>query len=194
MTKGEYKRAIATGEVQLSFREHVEHFDVIYILLFFDVLLGMYAAGLLFSNDQHKLGVILFFMVFSTIIGLLYWRQNSRLKLKSISTTLSKEEQRTIVERLGEEQKWLPYYLGDNAFKARAHDVYSASSGEQVTVLFGKNKIYINSMCDLHFKASWISWGRNRKHMRLLLNRITEASLQKQENQAPILDKITLST
>lgn len=84
-----------------------------------------------------------------------------------------------IIEEVGKELKWVPNSRNEYVFKARTFPgFFSGSWGEQITILFGKNEIYINSICDLQKQGSVVSMGRNRKNMRLLLNRIREASPQ----------------
>ena len=53
---------------------------------------------------------------------------------------------------------------------------YTGSWGEQITVILDNDKVMINSICDLDKKTSVVSFGRNRKNMKRLIEEVENAS------------------
>lgn len=55
--------------------------------------------------------------------------------------------------------------------------LWSGSWGEQITILFYKNRVLVNSICDLEKQNSVASYGRNKENMAKLIEEIKKANL-----------------
>jgi hypothetical protein len=125
-------------------------------------------------QGTHKI----LFMVIPIILGLLFYRlQRNRLKFKSISTQLTREELDSVVEKVANELKWIPYVMDKKVIIAKTHpSFFSGSWGEQITILFDKNRVLVNSICDPDKRSSVVSMGRNKQNMSRLIEEIKKAS------------------
>lgn len=54
---------------------------------------------------------------------------------------------------------------------------FSGSWGEQITVLFYQDSVFVNSICDPNKRSSVISWGRNSENEDTLIDKINEAEI-----------------
>jgi hypothetical protein len=82
-----------------------------------------------------------------------------------------------IIELTGEELKWRPHYIDDQAVVAKTSpEFWSGSWGEQITILFDNGEILVNSICDPDSRSSVFSNGRNTENINLLVERVKAAS------------------
>ena len=117
-------------------------------------------------------------MIIPAILGILFYRlQKRRLKFKSIDTKLTRDELGPIIEKVAKELEWTPFVNNKKIIIAKTHpSFFSGSWGEQITILFDKNRILVNSICDPDKRSSVVSMGRNKKNMNRLIKEITKAS------------------
>jgi hypothetical protein len=175
-----YNRSIKTQELQLiSSTDKIMHFSIVGYLLFLPViLLSMHLLsqirGLATSFHEGEIWLITISLVLSAAAYLL---QKRRLKFKVIKTTLNKEKLKEVITQVAKELEW-----EKGAFSAKTYTTktnpkfFSGSWGEQITVLFNNDTVFINSICDLKKKPSIASWGRNNKNEDTLMQRINEAN------------------
>jgi hypothetical protein len=105
---------------------------------------------------------------------LIYLLQKRRLKFKIITTTLSHPEILKIIGQVSKDLDWIPDTHSANTYIATTNPgFFSGSWGEQITILFDGNQIFINSVCNPEDRPSLVSFGRNRNNMKTLLTRIT---------------------
>ena len=178
MTKEQIKKSIETGELDLKFTDKFTHYGIVGFLLIIPATLLMYTLFIGIPK-QPRVELILFVLV-PTLLALLFYKlQKKRLEFESVNTTLTREEVAEIIKEVGEELNWHPFLNKDKIYIAKTYPgLLSGSWGEQITVLFGRNRVFINSICDPDKNSSVVSFGRNRKNMNALLNKIEGASRQ----------------
>ena len=120
----------------------------------------------------------IWFMIIPILIGILFYRiQRNRLKFKSITTNLTREELDAIIEKVALELEWHPYLIKEKFIVAKTHPGFSSGSwGEQITIIFDENLVLVNSVCDPDKKSSVVSMGRNRQNEKKLLEEIKKAT------------------
>ena len=90
---------------------------------------------------------------------------------------MTREELDPIFEKVAKELEWTLYVNNKKMIIAKTHpSFFSGSWGEQITILFDKNRVLVNSICDLEKRSSVVSMGRNKKNMNRLIDEITKAS------------------
>jgi hypothetical protein len=90
---------------------------------------------------------------------------------------LTREELDSVVEKVANELKWIPYVMDKKVIIAKTHpSFFSGSWGEQITILFDKNRVLVNSICDPDKRSSVVSMGRNKQNMSRLIEEIKKAS------------------
>lgn len=179
MTDEQIKYSIQTERLKLSISDKFSHYGIVG---FFFIMPAM--GAFLYLKDYFdgtiktlEAGKILF-MIIPLILGILFYLlQRKRLNLKFIETNLNREDIDKIIENVSLKLKWHPSVSNENIIIAKTTpSFFSGSWGEQITILFDKNRILINSICDLEQKSSVVSFGRNKKNVNTLLEAIKKAS------------------
>jgi hypothetical protein len=179
MTEAQFQKSIERGELQLSTVGKFNHWSPIFFLLLVPVVILISIAVSIISQhsfhiSQAELRIIIIPSVLSLLI---YLVQKRRLKFKIITTTLSQPEILKIIKQVSKDLNWIPGTHSANTFIATTNPgFFSGSWGEQITILFDGNQIFVNSVCNPQDRPSLASFGRNRNNMKTLLNRITEAN------------------
>lgn len=181
MTQEEYYKSIETGKLQLSRKDWLTHFGVAGFLFFIPLMLFSIHLFKFFEGNPFSFrdGEVYLLLV-PIIIGFLFLLlQRGRLKFKVLTTTLSQKELTEYIERLCKEWDWKPYFHNKNVFIAKTKRG-GGSWGEQVTILYNGNEVWVNSICDPDKKGSLVSFGRNRQNVQAVAdlientNRLTE--------------------
>jgi len=183
MTQEQYNKSIETGELQLNCKDMLTHFGVVGFLFFMPLmLLSIHLFQYFKGNPSSLRGDEFYILIIPIIIGFLFFLlQKSRLKLKVLTATLSQKELTSYIEQLCQEWDWKPYFHNKNIFIAKTK-MGGGSWGEQVTILFNGNQVWVNSICDPDKKGSLVSFGRNRENVQAVVdlientNRLTKKS------------------
>lgn len=179
MTNEQIKYSIETGEMKIGNWDKFTHYGIVGFLFIFP------AMFIFFHLKDHFQGTSrpfregeVWFMIIPAILGILFYRlQKRRLKFKSIDTKLTRDELDPIIEKVTKELEWTPFVNNKKIIIAKTHpSFFSGSWGEQITILFDKNRILVNSICDPDKRSSVVSMGRNKKNMNRLIKEITKAS------------------
>jgi hypothetical protein len=170
-----------TGRIKLSFWDSLTHYFIVLFLLLplifisFDwikyIITGHY-NGVRTLNEMFLVNIP--FMILAVVF---YFIQYKRLNFKTVRTRLSHDLIQDAIDSTAKELDWKPfintkYYKVFKTFPKW----YTGSWGEQITVLLDNDKVMINSICDPDKRASVVSVGRNRANMRLLIDKIKNAS------------------
>lgn len=179
MTNEQIQYSIETGELKLGNWDKFTHYGIVGFLFIIPAMI------IFFHTKDYFLGISrpfreveIWFMIIPSILGLLFYRlQKNRLKFKHIETKLTREEIDPIIEKVVNELEWTPYLINEKIIIAKTHpSFFSGSWGEQVTILFDKNRILVNSICDPDKPSSVVSFGRNKKNMDRLIEEIKKAN------------------
>jgi hypothetical protein len=105
---------------------------------------------------------------------ILFLIQYSRLRLTTIKTTISEDELKNIITQLAINNDWKIRISNNQMIQASVKGLFNdlAFVGEMVTVLFAKDQILINSICDPNEAPNLISFGKNKRHKKLIINTI----------------------
>lgn len=170
-----------TGRLKLSFIGYSTHYLIV-LFLFIPMILVLFDLFKLYilesyngvRTPQEMLEVSLPF----AIIGILFFFiQYKRLRFKIIKTELSREKLQEIILKTAEELEWSPVLNNHDLIVKRTNPKWwTGSWGEQITIIFDKDRILINSICDPDKKASVVSVGRNKKNENRLIENIKIAS------------------
>lgn len=179
MTNEQIKYSIETSEMKLGNWDKFTHYEIVGFLFFIPAMFMFLHLKDYFQGTPRPFreGEI-WFMIIPSILGLLFYRlQKNRLKFKSIDTNLTREEIDPIIERVANELEWTPYVINEKIIIAKTRpSFFSGSWGEQITILFDKNRILVNSICDPDKRSSVVSMGRNKRNMNRLIEEITKNS------------------
>lgn len=181
MTDEQIKYSLHTGELKISNRDKFSHYGIVGFLFiipttFLFLFTKDYFQG---TAKSIKEGEIWFIIIPSILAFLFYKIQKKRLKLISIETNLTRGELDIMIENVAKKLEWHPYFIDERVFIAKTFPSFlSGSWGEQITILFDKNRILINSICDPDKNSSMISMGRNKKNINNLILEIKKASFK----------------
>lgn len=174
MSPEQVRKSIETGELQLSAWEKFTHYGILYFLFSIPGFVLLFHFIDLFNEKpfRHIEGEVLLLLIPSTLGAFAYYIQKRRLRFRSVTTSLTREELDQIIENIARELEWLPFVVRKDLVIAKTRpSFFSGSWGEQITIIFHGNTVLINSICDPDQRSSISSMGRNRKNM----NRFIEA-------------------
>jgi hypothetical protein len=121
---------------------------------------------MLIGTSPFTLAAILFFFI-----------QKDRLKFKTVEINLSNEKVKEIIENTSKELEWNLEIINDKIIIAKTNPKWwTGSWGEQITIIFDKSRLMINSICDPDKKSSVVSMGRNKKNVNTFIKNIKTAS------------------
>jgi hypothetical protein len=101
---------------------------------------------------------------------LLYIRRERELKLIRVDTDRSRAEVTSAIVELARNNNWEVRNKTKKYMVLKSHPgFWSGSWGEQMTILFDKDKVWVNSICDPEKQASIVSMGRNRQNVTALI-------------------------
>lgn len=181
MTEEIYEKSIETGELQLvGFSDTLSHFGIVFFCLFMPLTIFSLHLIDFFQGRRTSFKEGEFWIVFApSIVALIfYWIQKRRLKFRIVQTDLKRDQLLKIINDVAKELKWKKISSNIKVYKARTDpSFFSGSWGEQITILFYEENVFVNSICDLDKRSSVISWGRNRENEKTLIDRINEAKI-----------------
>ncbi|CAL2103718.1 conserved protein of unknown function [Tenacibaculum sp. 190130A14a] len=175
MTNEKIKYGLKNKKLALSFWEKFSHYEIVFALFIMPLITVFMYLKDFFSNtlEPVKPGIIWISITFSVIGVLFIFIQKNRLKLKQVTTSLDKSELEKIIENVAKDLEWHLYFSNSKAIVAKTHPNFlSGSWGEQITILFSHNKVYVNSICDPNKHSSVVSFGRNRRNEVTLIRTI----------------------
>lgn len=177
MTTDVYNKSIETGELQLGFWEKITHFSIVGFMLFIPSGIIFIHLFKFFSGESSpfQIGEIPIILVPLILAFIFYWTQKQRLKFRIVKSKLNKNQLNEIVLEVAKSLEWKFISKSANAYIAITKPgFFSGSWGEQITILFHENCVYVNSICDPNEKTSVVSWGRNKDNEQTLINKINE--------------------
>ncbi|MCA6361912.1 MAG: hypothetical protein IM638_02680 [Bacteroidetes bacterium] len=179
ITRIQIRESIIKKELVLDWWGKLNHFSPAIFILIIGLIFLFFVLKELIINGSVKE------IVFRIVIGCfwiavsvyIYCLQKRRLKLIEVDVDLSMEEKDMIIQNVAQELEWLPVLIDNNVIICKTYPgVLSGSWGEQITILFEGNKIFINSICDPDKQMSLTSRGRNRKNVNRLLEELQKVS------------------
>ena len=179
MKKELIKKSLETGELHLTFWQREGHYGlVIYLLIIPTIFLFFFIKDVINDNfERAKPEFLVIGLIACGLSFVIYRLQKKRLKFVTIETKLDRDQLTQIIELTGEELKWRPHFIDDQVIIAKTFPgFWSGSWGEQITIIFDKGKIFVNSICDPDSRSSVFSNGRNTKNINLLVERVKAAS------------------
>lgn len=175
MTNEIIKKSIARNELELRFWDKISHFGIVIYFLIIPACVVFYNIKDVLNRNQQPAqeGEIFFFIIPILLSILFYLLQKKRLKFKTVDIKLNSDEIFKVFEETAIELDWTINKVGKAYLTASTNPkIYSGSWGEQITIIFTDNKIFINSICDLKKKTSLVSMGRNKKNVETFINNI----------------------
>lgn len=179
--------SIASGRLHLTLQQKITHYFPISIGFIFPIVCIVLLLKAYFKNEPFPQRMQNpWIWVISIILAIvIYWIQHKRLKLKTIETSLNHEDSLMIARSAVEKLNWNTKINNKRVIIAKTFNGLLAGSwGEQITIIFDGNKIYINSICDPDKKSSLASFGNNKKNVTALLHEIKKIAREKGYSQS----------
>lgn len=178
MTKEQIDLSLKENKLQLSLSDKLSHFAIVGFFLFIFFLLGFYSVKSIVTGKFSVLTELPALLIPLSLALLFYRIQSNRLLLREIPVNVARVEIAEKICKLGKEYSWEIIQSNTNCIIAKTHPSFTSGSwGEQITVLFKKDGILVNSICDPDKKISLVSMGRNKMNVEAIAN-----ALQKETN------------
>ena len=128
---------------------------------------------------QGKSDLTLLIIIPMPLVAFLYWFQNRSLRYQRIHTTHSAEENFHSVVSLAHRENWKIKTKRTSEFiQAKVQGFPKTLSwGEQVSVQFDGNDVYVNSICDPDERSSISSFGQNTENVESVVKAISASVL-----------------
>lgn len=182
MEKEIYDKSVQTRELQLvGFGPNLSHFGLVGFLLIPPVTLLLlhiidYFQSIPITFREEEIWFIIIPPILATIVFLI---QKRRLRFRVIQTKLNHIQLKKILVQVGKELRWIVISSSKDSCVATTNPgFFSGSWGEQITILFYQDYVFINSICDPSKHPSVVSWGRNNRHEETFIERIKEEEYQ----------------
>ena len=170
-----------TKRLKLTFFEALAHYLSIIIFFGFAFIpLWTLSKKTYTEGGWTEEGLIIFSLIFLLLAILLFFVQYRRLKFKEFNVTFTDKQFKEAVDRTVNELKWLIEQNNENFLRAyRPFNNWSASWGEKITIIKGKDRLLMNSICD----PEVISWGWNRRNIKTFLKNLSDVLENKEEKE-----------
>jgi hypothetical protein len=176
MTPAAIKQSLESGKLALSGWEWFTHFEPAFALAFIASLMPAFSVydlltvGEIVLPDSVPKVFFVATVIPATAAVLLYTYRQRELILTRIDTDRSRQEITTAIVELAGKNDWEVRNKTKRYMVLRTHPrFWSGSWGERMTVLFEKDKVWVNSICDPEKQASVVSMGRNRQNVAALI-------------------------
>jgi hypothetical protein len=162
-----------TKRLKLTFFQALTHYCVVVFLLFIVsltvwILIEIYVTNTYtgFRTTEELIKSSLPFLLFAIFFVFVQYR---RLKFKEFNVRFTNKQFQEAVERTVNELKWNIVINNKDFFRAYRYWNWTGSWEEMVTIIKGKYRLLINSICDPNTFASVTSYGWNRKNIKVFL-------------------------
>ena len=174
MTNLQVKRAIETKRIHLSVGDGFTHYGAVLVmilipLVFLGVTIFDYLKGEPFLISQWQGWII---SIFLALAFLLFLHQKRQLRFKTVETSLSVKQLISILNKIAKENKWVFISAANNVVIIKTFPTF-LSWGEQITIIFDRKRVLINSICDPSLQSSIV--GRNKHNVKILTHAIQKA-------------------
>lgn len=169
-----------TERVKLSFWDSFTHYFIV-LFLFLPLIFSLIDLVKFslngFSGVRTPQELFLVNLPFAFIGILFYYIQYNRLKFKVLTIDLPNDIIQNLIKNTAQELEWRPE-INTKYFKTYKTypKLITGSWGEKITIIIDNDRIMINSICDPEKRASVVSVGRNRKNMKVLIDKLNIAS------------------
>ena len=177
MTEEQLTKSLETKQLILFGWRKFTHYNIVWMLF----LLGAFSLFLYMKRLTRIEGAWIFLLIFSIFpLGLsfvYYKRQRNELKFKMAKTNLPRQDLDKIIQQVSLELKWHIVSSSEKVIEAKTSPGFlSGSWGELITIIFEKDMVLVNSICDPDKRSSVVSAGRNKININRLLVEIENAS------------------
>ena len=189
--------------IKLSSWQKVSHYSIVGFLFAIPCFNLFYLIKHYYTNlsatERHPEEMILISLPF-LILGIIFiFIQSARLKFKEIKITNTIDDFQEAIRRTADEYDWRIEFVDDNFLRAYHHDFWAKSTGEMITIIRQDDKIFINSICDPDYGNSQLSFGWNKKNVRIFLIHLYNTvdklpyvtKVEKEKNEGPFKWKFT---
>ncbi|HEY2581483.1 MAG TPA: hypothetical protein VGI43_06735 [Mucilaginibacter sp.] len=178
MTQEEYNRSIETGKLQLNAWGKLSYFFLAGFLFFIAIALS---SIYVFANSANPDMSLIWVSIILGILGLLLYRyQQIGLKFQIAETRLTRDELFKFIKKIEEELECLIIFSEGNIFVAKTNNGYSLwTKCKQITILFDRNRVLINSIYDPVGKSGVDLFGQNKQLVMDIINGIKKAEKDK---------------
>lgn len=179
MTNEQIKYSIETGKLKLGNWAKFIHYGVVIAIFLLPVTVIFFFFKDYFEGNPKPFegNQLWATTIVPSILGILcYLLQRNKLKFKSIETKLTRTELTEVIERVAKRLEWIPHIVDEKVIVAKTHPgFFSGSWREQITILFDRNSVLVNSICDPDKRPSMVSMGRNKRNVNDLIEEINKA-------------------
>ncbi len=176
ITNQNIKKSIQTKELQLNFWQKASHYQFVLALLYlsaiFPLIVLFFFIRNYYSDVEWKLIIeFIWLSPFFLIAALIYYFiQKKRLKMTTIKTNLTSEQIGSIVDELCRKFNWNKWRNRKNLIVIKTPETFwSFFAAEQITILFDKNEIFVNSIRNLDAqRKAFGEIGKNSENVKIL--------------------------
>lgn len=170
MTQAQIQRMKDTETLVLSKGQTFWHYSIVPFLLIVPVLTTIDVFKF-YVTHTYRAARPIDEMISTGYIWILpaiafYFIQRRRLKFKIINVAVDRETFEKAVDKTAKELEWQFEEVTDDTIVAKSGFSWR-SFGEQITIIWSKDKILFNSICDPDNRPSVTSAGMNRVNRKL---------------------------
>ena len=168
--------------VKLTFGQTITHYLIVLFLLF---IIGLFAKSLFetymtdnYTGVRSPIEIMTMSMPFLILAIVFAFIQYKRLELKEIEVIYTEDQFQEAVRKTMEILGWRIENNRKDFFRAYRPSNWTGSWGEMITIVKGKDRLLINSICVPERMPSVVSYGWNRRNLKIFLAALNEATQQ----------------
>ena len=113
-----------------------------------------------------------------------YLIQKRRLRFREVKVEYTEQEFQEAIERTAKEYEWQIEFNDNKIFRAYRPWNWTGSWGEMITIIKDKDRLLLNSICDLNKWSSVASFGWNKRNIDTFLKNLVDV-----KKDIPVLEK-----
>ncbi len=160
-----------TGRLRLDKTQTLMHYFFVLVLVGIPLLIALLLRNSI--GDAYKTAFYVITAICLTLAAAYSLRQYRSLRFKVFHAALTEQEFRDMFEHLAKEMHWIAEYSGEGYIVATIEFRWT-NWGTLITLIRDRDRILVNSICDLHRKPSTISWGQNRRNVEAVYTYLRE--------------------
>ncbi|MDL2251228.1 hypothetical protein LJC12_00065 [Odoribacter sp. OttesenSCG-928-J03] len=182
-----------TKRLKLTILQTFTHYGIVLLLLFI-VSLTVWNLVEIYFIDTYKgvrapadelINFSLPFLGFAIIFAIIQYR---RLNFREFQVSYTDEQFQEAIKRTVDELEWKIESNNKTFFRAFRPWNWTGSWGEMVTIIKGKDRLLINSICDPNHRSSVASYGWNKRNIKTFLKNLSDVLENKP--QEIIIEKV----